>query len=102
MKLALVVYLGIIATFEVSRFNLVTPETGPSVSSPAASANALDVIEGHHICPAQLFAQPVGGAVLVATRLFVADGTLLPALSPKIPESFKFSGSFSTRAPPQA
>ncbi len=101
-RIALIIYLGIVAVFEVSRFNLASSEAVLSVSSAAASANALDMINAHHICPAQLFAQPVAGAVIFVTRLFVADGTFLPALSPKIPESFEFSGSFSTRAPPQA
>ncbi|MCL5268184.1 MAG: hypothetical protein M1469_08800 [Bacteroidetes bacterium] len=101
-RLALIIYLGLIAAFEVSRFDSAASETGLSVSSSAPSANALDIINAHHICPAQIFAQPVASPGIVTTRINVPDGSTFLFLHPRILQSFEPAGSYSTRAPPQA
>lgn len=96
----LVVYLGAIATFQLAHTDYVPLDAGRWLSPASPFANSIDVINGRHICPAQLFAQSTTNIGVVTPHIFVPETCTFFSIRET---EAHFDGPISrqtTRAPP--
>lgn len=101
-RVVLFVYLVVLATFQLSHFEYVPLRTTLFFSPASPLANSLYIVNGHQICPAQLYAQASTGVGIVDQKVQSPDNArtfYLPGRAARFQTS---SVTQFSRAPPKA
>ncbi len=101
-RVIVVLYLAIISTFELSRFDFLPLSSSLSFFPGNPRASSFNIVNGHHICPADLFAHSTTSAEISGRDIFFPEtfSFVPPCEKPVI--LLSHSNSLTTRAPPQA